>query len=99
MERLSEKKDITLEDVELAIKILTIFTKRYYESIKILQKVSRIVDSGRSMPVSFDSIMKMAFETVSKNREEYDEPLTITNEELQKFREITKKIEEKEKQT
>lgn len=95
---------VTLEDVELAVRVIERFLKAKRESEQIIRRLSRIGGArsrglGGMMP-SMQDIVAMVMEqkrveagTVTPSRAEL-EPLT--EEELEHFRKIKEKIKKKE---
>ena len=84
--------DITLEDVEVAIKILYVFLKKQRQAQSLLSRLG--VGRASSMyGLSFEQIlnMVMAQKGVQKGDETLEEPI-VTEEELKRMREIASKL-------
>jgi hypothetical protein len=95
--------EITLEDVYLAIRILNEFQKASLEAQRVLRRLG-IRQSGQTFsPFSYQDIMRTLMESSLKGKipqgEEEEETKPLSQEELEKFREIAKKIKEKESKT
>jgi len=86
---------ITLEDVDIAIKILNEFLKQARRAESTLKRFQAYIGrSGGSMPLSMERFVQMAFETIQAQKqaqlETTQEPIEeeLTEEELKKIREI-----------
>jgi len=91
---------ITIDDVKLAIKIIREFLKTQREAERILIQLSRYTSRGRglSYPFRMEDIMGMLIrqqlsQTETIETSEIEEELT--EEDIQKLREIAKKVKSK----
>jgi hypothetical protein len=97
--------EITLEDVYLAIRILNEFQKASLEAQRVLRRLGVRQSSQTFSPFSYQEIMKTLMESSLKGKipqgmeTEEEETKPLSQEELEKFREIAKKIKEKETKT
>lgn len=94
--------DITMEDVEIAIKVLNEFIKRSREAQYTLRRLEVTQVRGGSMPKSFEDFVNMAFQTAKAKQEakvEPSEPEPITDEELERMRSIKDKLKGERKTT
>ena len=98
MVREEEIKEITLEDVDLAIKILEAFIRKVEKAKYVLRRVQRFVGYGRRDEVfTLAEIFTSRFaEARARKHEEYPEEAEITEEDLEKFRKLKEKIEKKQ---
>ena len=98
MVREEEIKDITLEDVDLAIRILEAFIRKVEKAKYVLRRVQRFVGySRRNEIMSLAELFTMRIaESRARKHEEYPEETEITEEDLEKFRKLKEKIEKKE---
>lgn len=88
---------ITLEDVEVAIKILQIFLKKQREAETVLRRFQQYERRAISRGFSMEDFMSMALETVKSKKQipEIMEPEEISEEDIKRIREIAKNLEEK----
>lgn len=91
---MSNELDITLEDVETAIRILNAFIKRAREANLIMRKLELEFRGyrGYGMP-SFEDIMRMVFAQRREALEELPKEETeFTEEDLKRIREIRDRL-------
>jgi len=91
---MSDMSDITMEDVETAIKVLTEFVRRSRQATYILKRVEmEFRQTGGRMPQSFEDFVNLAFQT--QKAKQMEEPETkaqpLTQEEIDRMREIRDK--------
>jgi len=94
--------DITLEDVESAIKVLTEFLKKEREAKRILRQLG--LERGETMMrgMSFERFVQTAFEEVQRKQREskagVEEPISeVSEEDLSRMRAIKDKIKKEGK--
>jgi len=90
--------DITLGDVELAIKVLNEFMRRSREAQMVIKRLEITTVSSQKMPSSLQDFMNLAWQAKKGKREETEtetpvEP--ITDEELAEFRKIADNLKKK----
>lgn len=108
--RSSDAATVTMEDVEMALKILNNFIATYQRSqqtIARLQKLTGRSQAGTSFGINKpEDIMKMLVQNTTAGRklgkyesqdEEAELDSTLTDEEVTKFKAISEKVKEKEK--
>jgi len=89
--------DITLEDVEIAIKVLEEFEKKYRDATRILRRLG--IRPERGSALTPENVMRMVMESslagkgVVQPSEEVEEP--ISEEELSRLRSLKEKIKGK----
>jgi len=91
---MGDSGDITLEDIETAVKILQMFIKRYREASIVIRHIESEFRTYRSgyMP-SFNEIMNMIFQQKSAKTDETEPKIEeFTEEDLKRIREIKEKI-------
>jgi hypothetical protein len=88
--------DITLEDVEIAIKILEEFLRRIEKSRRVLMKLGRYAGVGTGGPRDLlGQIMVMSMQQAQKKAEATSEESfeeELTEEELNRLRKIAEEI-------
>jgi len=94
--------DITLEDVESAIKVLTEFLKKEREAKRILRQLGIREGEARMRSMSFESFVQTAFEEVQRKQREakagVEEPVSeVSEEDLTRMRAIKDKIKKEGK--
>jgi hypothetical protein len=92
---------ITLEDVETAIKVLTLFLKKQREAEMVLRRFQAYERRAISRGFSMEDMFNMAFETIKTRRAKEQEEIEpekeveLTDEDIAKMKEIAKKLEQK----
>lgn len=96
MERLN--MDITLDDVETAIKVLNEFIRRSREAQYTIKKFEVTTIGSTRMPTSLQDFMNLAYQSRTQKRETEEpttEPEPLTDEDMTRMREIRDKIKRK----
>jgi hypothetical protein len=88
--------DITLADVESAIRVLTEFMKKQREAQRLLFQMGAREGKGKAMPTSMEGFIQYIFDGVKqKQAQEKGEPQQeqpqATEEDLKRMREIAEK--------
>jgi len=87
--------DITLEDVETAIKVLNAFIRRSREAQMVIRRLEVTTVGTGKMPSTMQDFMDMAYRTVqAKKGEEPKEPEIepIDEKDLERMKEIRDKL-------
>jgi len=87
--------EITMEDVEIAIKVLNEFMRRSREAQMTIRRLEVTQVRSGSMPKSFEDFVQLAFQTAKAKqeaKEEPSEPEPITADELERMRTIKDKL-------
>jgi len=89
--------EITLSDVEVAIKILTEFLKKQREAEVVLRRLGVNQKQGGMSNLSFEQFVNMAYQQVMEKKKVAEEPQTVEEpqlnaEELARMREIAGKL-------
>lgn len=92
---------VTLEDVKIAIKILTQFLKTQREAQRVLAQYQRLQAKGERMPTSMQGFMEMAFQQAEARRRGVAEPeedidIELTEEEKERFKAMADKVKKDE---
>jgi len=88
-----ETDSITLEDVEIAIKVLETFLRKMKRAEILLSRVRRYQTGYMRYPTSFEDFINIALQMQkSKRTEEEVETTELTKEELERLRKIKEKI-------
>lgn len=88
---------ITLEDVEIAIKILRKFIEQYQQAQMIFRRLGTLSGVSRFRGSRPEDFIKMAFEMTQRQKTgEVEIEEELTEEELERIREIKEKIEKSE---
>lgn len=96
----SMDKRITIEDVEIAIKIIEAYLKNVRKAQLMLSRITRLAGTGSptsrmTMPHSFDDFIRIALQMQKEKESEVSEEIEtreLTDEELKRIREIAKKF-------
>jgi len=100
---MSEKLDITLEDVECAIRVINEFLKRERDAKRVLRRLGLSIglreERAGMMGFSFERFVQTAYEEVQRKQREakagVEEPISeLSDEDLKRMREIAKKRKE-----
>lgn len=96
--------EITLKDVELAVKILNEFMNQQKRATMILRRFLAEDTKGSRFPTSMQDIMSMALDTVQARQNQRQnqidqnlediEPTELTDEDMKRFEEIKKRIKD-----
>jgi len=94
--------DITLDDVESAIKVLNEFLKKEREAKRILRQLGIREGEARMGSMSFERFVQTAFEEVQRKQREtrtgVEEPVSeVSEEDLSRMRAIKDKIKKEGK--
>jgi hypothetical protein len=89
--------EITLSDVEVAIKVLTEFLKKQREAEIVLRRLGIGQRQVGMSGLSFEQIVNMAYQQVMEKKKLAEEPeaeveAELTDEELSRIREIAEKL-------
>jgi hypothetical protein len=89
--------EITLSDVEIAIKVLTEFLKKQREAEIVLRRLSIGQRQVGMSGLSFEQFVNMAYQQVMEKKKlveegEADVETKLTDEELSRIREIAEKL-------
>jgi hypothetical protein len=92
--------DITLADVEVAIKILTEFLKKQREAEVVLRRMGISQKQVGMSGLSFEQFVNMAYQQVMEKKARAEEPQPseaseLTDEDLRRMREIAAKLKAK----
>jgi hypothetical protein len=92
--------DITLADVEVAIKILTEFLKKQREAEVVLRRMGIGQRQVGVSGLSFEQFVNMAYQQVMEKKARAEEPQPgeaseLTEEDLRRMREIADKLKTK----
>jgi hypothetical protein len=92
--------DITLADVEVAIKILTEFLKKQREAEAVLRRMGIGQRQVGVSGLSFEQFVNMAYQQVMEKKARAEEPQPseaseLTEEDLRRMREIADKLKTK----
>ena len=90
-------EEITLKDVETAIKVLMIFERKMREAQRVLRRLG-IKQGMYTMPRSFQDFMNLAFASAKARTEEMEgevEEEELSEEELKRLRKIAEKVKKK----
>jgi hypothetical protein len=92
--------DITLADVEVAIKILTEFLKKQREAEVVLRRMGIGQRQVGVSGLSFEQFVNMAYQQVMEKKARAEEPqpseeAQLTEEDLKRMREIADKLKTK----
>jgi adenosylmethionine-8-amino-7-oxononanoate aminotransferase len=92
--------DITLADVEVAIKILTEFLKKQREAEVVLRRMGIGQRQVGMSGLSFEQFVNMAYQQVMEKKARAEEPQPseaseLTEEDLRRMREIADKLKTK----
>jgi len=94
-----EIDEITLEDVELAIRILETFIRKVERARRVLRKFHKIAGYGRrSELMELAEIIGVRLAEKRISRREHEEPLEteLSEEDLERFKKLKEKIEKKQ---
>ncbi|MBS7613619.1 hypothetical protein KEJ48_05185 [Candidatus Bathyarchaeota archaeon] len=83
---------ITLDDVDLAIKILRIFLDRQRQAEILLRKLNVYERRAGRMGLSMDDFVNMAFQTIQRRKEEQIPIEELTDEDKKRLEEIASKL-------
>jgi hypothetical protein len=96
---MSKGIDITMEDVDIAIKVINEFIRRSREAQMTIKRLEVTTVSGVKMPTSMQDFMNMAYGMKMREKEREKEqqttesqPEPLTEEELKRMREIKEKM-------
>jgi len=90
--------DITLEDVETAIKVLNEFLRRSREAQMTIKRFEVTTIGSTRMPSSLQDFMNLAFQSRAQKQgseQPPSEPEPLTDDDLARMREIRDKIKKK----
>ena len=92
--------EITLSDVEVAIKVLTEFLKKQREAEVVLRRMGVGQRQVGVSGLSFEQFVNMAYQQVMEKKARVEEPLVsgesqVTDEDLKRMREIADKLKVK----
>jgi len=93
--------EITLEDVEIAIRILTEFLKRQRQAQSLLSRFGVQTRSGGMSALSFEQFVNLAYQEVMAKKkiaeggEAVEPEPTVSDEDVKRMREIAQKLKSK----
>jgi hypothetical protein len=92
--------EITLADVEVAIKVLTEFLKKQREAEVVLRRMGVGQRQVGMSGLSFEQFVNMAYQQVMEKKKAAEEPqpsgeAQLTDEDLKRMREIADKLKAK----
>lgn len=91
-----DSSEITMEDVEVAIKVINIFMRQAELARRTMRRLGISQGRGDRMPSSMEDFMQMAWKTRPQQQsEEPEPPEALTDEERERLNKIKEEMKKK----